>query len=81
MIELIKKILIEVIGNDAEAGSWNENTDILKDIGIDSVQLIEFLLKIEENIEVEFDYENLEYDMLSSIGLLAKKLEEIKNGK
>ncbi len=81
MIELIKKILVEVIGNDVEADSWNESTGILKNIGLDSVQLIEFLLKIEENMEVEFDYENLEYDMLNSIGLLVDKLEEMKNGK
>lgn len=81
MIELIKKILVEVIGNDVEADSWNESTGILKNIGLDSVQLIEFLLKIEENMKVEFDYENLEYDMLNSIGLLADKLEEMKNGK
>ncbi|MBO4290328.1 MAG: acyl carrier protein [Lachnospiraceae bacterium] len=78
MIEEIRKALIEVIGNDEGADSWDQGTDILADVGLDSVQLIEFLLKIEETMGVEFDFENLEYDMLRSIGMLAEKLEEMK---
>lgn len=78
MIDIIKNILLKVTENEAEVQLWNEDTDILNDVGLDSIQLIEFLLMIEENEGIEFDYENLEYDMFSSIGKLAERLEEMK---
>lgn len=78
MIEIIKEILLKVTENEVEAETWNENTDILNEIGLDSIQLIEFLLMLEENVGIEFEYENLEYDMFSSIRKLADELVEMK---
>ena len=72
MIEIIKEVLLKVTENEVEAETWNENTDILNEIGLD------FLLMLEENVGIEFEYENLEYDMFSSIRKLADELVEMK---
>ena len=48
MEEMIKRLLAEMMEMDPQNVSWNSDTDILNDIGVDSLQLVQFLLKLEE---------------------------------
>ncbi|MDP4183114.1 MAG: phosphopantetheine-binding protein [Bacillota bacterium] len=63
--EKIIDILVEVKENPVLADEFNENSKIFDDIGLDSLEMINFVLKVEDefNIEInfdEFDYSNME---------------------
>lgn len=58
-------ILVEVKENPVLADQFSENSKIFEDIGLDSLEMINFVLKVEDefNIEInfdEFDYSNME---------------------
>ena len=74
MEEMIKRLLAEMMEIDRQSVSWNSNTDILNDIGVDSLQLVQFLLKLEEEMNITIDYDALTFDDLATIGTLASFL-------
>ena len=74
MEEMIKRLLAEMMEIDRQSVSWNSNTDILNDIGVDSLQLVQFLLKLEEEMTITIDYDALTFDDLATIGTLASFL-------
>ena len=74
MEEMIKRLLAEMMEMDPQNVSWNSDTDILNDIGVDSLQLVQFLLKLEEEMNITIDYDALTFDDLATIGTLASFL-------
>ena len=74
MEETIKRLLAEMMKTDLQNVSWNSDTDILNDIGVDSLQLVQFLLKLEEEMNITIDYDALTFDDLATIGTLASFL-------
>jgi len=78
MEEEIKLILEEIIGNPEISKKINSNTDIASDIGLDSLAMISFILKIEERLNICIDFESFSYDHLGSIKKFANFLENCK---
>lgn len=76
LTEIIKELLAEVMGDDAQPGSWNDDTDIINDIGIDSLQIVRFMLALEDRLGISLDYEDLSFDDFSSISRLAEYTEK-----
>ena len=74
--EIIKELLAEVMGDAAAAGSWNDDTDIINDIGIDSLQIVRFMMALEDILGISLDYEDLSFDDFSSISRLAEYIEK-----
>jgi acyl carrier protein len=70
MEEIIKRLLAETIEADVNEVSWNRETDIINDIGIDSLQLVRFLMRLEEELNITIDYEALTFEDLATIGSL-----------
>ena len=77
MEDLIIKLLAETVEKEDAAASWNSETDIINEIGVDSLQLVRFLLKLEEQLDITFDYDQLTFDDLATIGTLAKFLSKM----
>lgn len=69
--ETIKELLAQTIEDDSKAASWNSDTDIINDIGIDSLQMVRFLLALEDRLGITVDYDQLSFDDFSSIRALA----------
>lgn len=67
MKERLIKIICEIKGEDALGCNIDENTNIIDDIGIDSLQMINLILKVEEEFEIEIDFDDFDYTYLSSI--------------
>ncbi|MFI5571301.1 acyl carrier protein [Streptomyces sp. NPDC051740] len=42
-------------------------TSIISDLGLDSLQMIEFLLTVEDTLQVELDFESMDMDYLQSV--------------
>lgn len=47
--------------------SLSLETDLNNDIGLDSLQMIQFMLKVEEQLNLIIDYDNFDYEHLQSI--------------
>ncbi|MEH1790998.1 MAG: phosphopantetheine-binding protein [Nostoc sp.] len=78
MQETIKKILSEVKDTPATAMALSDDTDIINDIGLDSLQMVTFMLKLEEELNIEIDFDNLDFSTLMSVGNLCDFLSKQK---
>ena len=67
IIEKVKIILMEVKSLNVSQANWGHNVSIIDDIGLDSLQIINFLLKIEDRLNIEIDFEEFNYNHLRSL--------------
>ena len=74
MKKKIKSILGEVKENPDFAVNLSDDADIVNEVGLDSLQLVTFLFKLEEAFDIEIDFENFDYADLSSINRLSEVL-------
>ncbi|MCD1257237.1 acyl carrier protein [Paenibacillus athensensis] len=72
LIEEIKNVLVEVRKNPELTANLTESTDIINEIGLDSLQMISFILGLEDSFSIEIDFEQFDFDHLSSIGKLGE---------
>lgn len=47
--------------------SLSPETDLNNDIGLDSLEMIQFMLKVEDQLNVAIDYDQFDYEHLQSI--------------
>ncbi|THU32989.1 acyl carrier protein [Niastella caeni] len=67
MIARVKKILSEVMEDPSIEINADSSADLINDIGLDSLQMIEFLLTIESEFNFHIDYGKLDFNKLRSI--------------
>jgi acyl carrier protein len=67
MIKKIKKIIAKVLEEPGLENSLSDNADLINDVGLDSLQMIDFMLKIEEEFDIEMDFESLNFNDMRSI--------------
>jgi len=79
MVETIKRVIGKVKDNPELAATLPDNADIINDVGLDSLQMIDFMLQIEDECDVELDFDNLDLSHLSSIQSFAGYLSTQKN--
>lgn len=63
----LKEVLASVLLNGTEATDIDTDADLVEDYGLDSLQAISFLLKVEDAFDIELDYESLDLDLLRSL--------------
>ncbi|MFC3791244.1 Gfo/Idh/MocA family oxidoreductase [Paenibacillus sp. GCM10012307] len=78
MIQIIMDILCEVKNAPELRASLKPQTDIIQQVGLDSLQMINFVLAIEDAFDLEIDFETFDYEHMSSIERLAGFLEREK---
>jgi acyl carrier protein len=75
MFEKIKDILAVVKEEDALRETITPKSDLINEIGIDSLQMIQFILMVEEAFRVEISYEDLDFQYLLSVEAFMRFLE------
>lgn len=79
MEKKIIDILNKVLENDEHNSlSLTENTDIINEVGLDSLGMIDFMLKLEENFDIEFDFNHFDITYFSSVKNLASYIKSLK---
>lgn len=73
-VRQIAAILSGVKQDPALADRVAGSTDILNEIGLDSIEMTQFFLDLEEKLQLEIDYERLEPACLKSVDLLRRFL-------
>lgn len=72
VLEKVIALLAEQLGFDAEL--INENTDILEDLGADSLDLVELMMSVEE--EFSLTVEDEEIKELKTVGDVIRFIED-----
>lgn len=74
MIRTLKEILEKIKLSPGLADRLADSADIVAEVGLDSLEMMEFLLEVESRLEVEIDFDQLDFSYLSSIEKLAQHL-------
>lgn len=71
MIEKLKELICEAFEKTELIDHLTEKTNVIEDLGVDSIQLINLMLKIEEEFDIEIDFDNFDISHFDSIGSLS----------
>lgn len=63
----VKSMLVQALGDDRTAEELGDDADIIRELGMDSIQLINFLFMVEERFHVELDFDRLDIEGLYSV--------------
>jgi acyl carrier protein len=74
MIDQIKSILEEVRGVPGLSQNLADSASLIDDVGLDSLEMLTFMLKIEEQLRVRIDFEQMDFSYLQSIRALSEFL-------
>ena len=66
MEDKVKEILCNITGNNTYMQTLTGDYSIVEDTSIDSLQMINFILQIEEEFEIEVDFDEFDFDILKS---------------
>lgn len=69
----MEKQIIEIIERltGESFSSATKDSSILNDFGIDSLQMVNLFLNLEDEFDVSIDFENFDYEILSTVETLA----------
>ena len=73
-IVIIKSIIGKLKRNESMATQLSDEADLIDEVGLDSLEMLQFMLEVEERLGLQIDFEALEFDYLRSIRLLAEFL-------
>jgi acyl carrier protein len=78
VIQEIKLILEQIKGVPGLSEHLSDSADIIEDIGLDSLQMMQFMLEVESTLNLEIDFEKLDFSYLKSIEKFSEVLEQMK---
>ncbi|OAS21841.1 acyl carrier protein [Paenibacillus oryzisoli] len=67
MFEKIKEIIVKVKEDNTVAETLTPASDLINEVGLDSLQMISFILQVEEAFLVEIDYEDFDMAQMKSV--------------
>ncbi len=78
MIEQLKTIIKPYVENEEQWNNLNEETDFIKDLEINSANLVDIVLDIEDAFEIEIDNDAMEkmLNVKASIEVIKQKMSE-----
>lgn len=75
----ISKILGEILGHTISQSQLTDDTDLIDDLGLNSLDFLQFILKIENEFDIEIDIEKLEIRYFKKLIQLEEFINETKN--
>ncbi|MDT3400530.1 phosphopantetheine-binding protein [Streptomyces sp. B1866] len=67
VFERIRDLLGEIVGDPDVTAGITEETSVVDDLGLDSIQMINFLLRLEDEFDLELDFEGLTFEQVGSV--------------
>lgn len=74
-IAAIKDIVARLKRDPAIAAGLDDKADLVEGVGLDSLEMLQFMLELEERLAVQIDFDQLEFAYLRSIERLAAFLD------
>jgi len=66
-LERLMQILAEIKNEPDLAARINPGTDIINELGLDSLQMINLALRVEDEFQITIDFETFDFDTLLSV--------------
>jgi acyl carrier protein len=73
--QALKDILVKIKSDPALFTRVAEDAHLLDEVGLDSIEILQFMLEIEAALAVQLDFDKLQYSSLRSIHTLAAFLD------
>lgn len=75
-VQKLKKIVKPYVKNEEALENSNENTDFINDLNINSANLVDVILDVEEVFDIEIDADSMEKmrDVQSALMVIEEKL-------
>lgn len=70
----LKAILERVTGRADLAQRLSDTASVIDDVGLDSLEMMNFMLEIERRLAVEIDFDKLDFEAMRSLTVLAEFL-------
>ena len=80
-VEEIKRIAAKIKADPSLAARLSDTADLVDEVGPDSLEMLQFMLEIEERLAVQIDFDRLEYATLRSIRALAAFLDTMPSSR
>lgn len=71
----VKEIIGNVLENKDIIDNIGDHTNLIEELGFDSLQTINFILMLEDEFDIEIDFEEIEFDMFLDFEKLIQYLE------
>lgn len=78
ILEQLKKIIMPFVNNEEAFDSFSEETDFIKDLNINSANLVDIILDVEDAFDIQIDNVSMEkmLDVKSTLEIIRTKLSE-----
>ena len=73
-VEELKEIFHTVFGSDMDLSAFNENSDLRKDLGMNSISLLYMAMVLEEKYGVKFT--NSDFENMNTVADVIRKIQE-----
>ncbi len=74
-VATIKQVVAKLRGDPRLALELDDAADLVDGVRLDSLEMLQFMLEIEERLAIRIDFDRLEFDTLRSIERLASFLD------
>ena len=72
-VEELKEIFHTVFGSDMDLSAFNENSDLRKDVGMNSISLLYMAMVLEEKYGVKFN--NSDFENMNTVADVIRKIQ------
>jgi len=80
MIDEVKQLLEEVKKTPGLAATLSDSANVIEDVGLDSLEMMDFMLEVEKRFQIELDFEQMEFDVFESITRFSEFVSRMKTG-
>ncbi|WP_340678347.1 phosphopantetheine-binding protein [Paraglaciecola sp.] len=72
----IANLVAEIKKDAALAEQIGPNTNLIEDVGMDSLDMVDFLLNLESCFDISVDFDNFDFEVLTLVSRLISYIEE-----
>ena len=73
-VEDVKRILESVKGQPGLAARLADDASIVDDVGLDSLEMMEFMLEVESRLGLQIDFDRMDFELVRSIAAFSEFL-------
>ncbi len=74
-VHKLKQILAKIKSDPELCTRLSDNADLVDQVGLDSLETLQFMLEVEATLAVQIDFDKLEFSYLRSLASLADFLD------
>ena len=75
--EKIAHTLSDILSNEISPAQLNDDTDLIIEVGLNSLDFLQFIIRLENEFDIEIDIERLDIQYFRKLGKLRLFIEEI----